>query len=53
MAEKLIEREASRVFTLDGKRVEKGAKVQITPKMEKYLDGLKDSPLVPKKSAAK
>jgi hypothetical protein len=53
MAEKKIEREAGRQFTLEGKTVKQGEKVQLTPKMEKYLDGLADNPLVPKTTAKK
>ena len=54
MAKKLIKREVARQFTLEGKTVEKGKTIEITPKMEKYLDGLEDSPLVPvvKKAAS-
>jgi hypothetical protein len=47
MTEKLVKREAARQFVLEGKTVEKGESIEITPKMEKYLDGLKDSSLVP------
>ena len=45
MAEKLVKREATRQFTLEGKTVEKDAVIEITPKMAKYLDGLKDCPV--------
>ena len=53
MTEKLSEREAARQFTLLGKTVKKGEKVKLTPKMEKYLDRLADSPLVPLPGAKK